>query len=98
MYRSPVVVADPLTHVDVDPPEELVPLSVLALDLAQPAEGWNIYLAGRGITVTVDDLGRTAIARGDARRLFVERRENEARGREKAAELVPSHPHRARWG
>ena len=59
--------------------DELIPLSHLALDLDVPPEGWTVYLEGRGIAVVADDLGRLAIARSDARQLFVERRENEAR-------------------
>ena len=93
MFRSPVV-ADPPPRVEVDPSaqdcavaEQLVPLSVLELDLAAPVEGWPTFLAARGVEIVLDDLGRAAIARGDARRLFTERRESEARGREKAAEL-----------
>jgi hypothetical protein len=64
-----------------------VPLSVLELDLPAPAEGWHVYLAGRGVEVTLDDIGRAAISRADARQVFDERREAEARRREKAAEL-----------
>ena len=44
-------------------------------------------LADRGIPITIDDIGRASVARADARRLFTEQREVEARGREKAAEL-----------
>ncbi len=46
--------------------------------------GWRGYLAGRGITVLVDDIGRSAVTRADARRLITERRESEARQREAA--------------
>jgi hypothetical protein len=62
--------------------EELVLLSVLSLDLDAPGGGWPVYLAGRGIAVVEDDLGRLSIARADARQLFVERREAEVRARE----------------
>jgi hypothetical protein len=62
-------------------------LSVLELDLAAPPLGWNVYLAGRGIAVVDDGIGRPAVARADARMLIAEQREAEARGREKAAEL-----------
>jgi hypothetical protein len=66
-------------------PADLVPLSVLALDLAAPSVGgWPAYLAGRGIAVVPDDIGRLAVSRDDARRLITERREAEARGREAA--------------
>ena len=64
----------------MDPADLLVPLSVLALDLSAPSVGgWPAYLAGRGIEVVADDLGRDSITRADARRLFTERREAEAR-------------------
>jgi hypothetical protein len=93
MFSRPAV-ADPTTHVDVDPPEasvdtrgyQLIPLSVLELDLPAP-ESWSAYLADRGISITIDDIGRAAITRDDARRLFDEGREAEARGREMAAEF-----------
>ena len=55
--------------------DELVVLSHLQLDIEQPPEGWNVFLAGRGIEVVEDDLARPAIARADARRLFAEQRE-----------------------
>ena len=82
MFRSPV--ADPpADHVVVDPPE-LIPLSVLALDLLAPAD-WSAFLADRGIEIVLDDIGRAAISRSDARRLFDEQRENEARKAEMRA-------------
>jgi hypothetical protein len=65
-------------------PAELVPLSVLALDLGEPSTGWSSHLADRGIEIVLDDLGRASIARSDARQLFDERRENECRAREVA--------------
>jgi hypothetical protein len=86
MFSRPAAAADPPTDVDVGDPPELIPLSVLALDLAEPAEGWSAFLADRGISITIDDIGRASISRSDARRLFDERREAEARGREMAAE------------
>ncbi len=86
MFRS-LPVTDPPPHVNVVPSEQLVPLSVLALDLPAPAEGWTGYLNSRGVAIVTDDLGRVAITRDDARRLFVEKREAEARGREMAAEV-----------
>ena len=58
---------------------EPVPLSQLRLDIEQPGEGWAAFLAGRGIEVVSDDIGRPSIARADARRLFAEQREHEAR-------------------
>ncbi len=66
--------------------DELIPVSHLELDLAPPSSrGWHVYLAGRGIRVRPDDLGRPAIPRKAARRLFVERAESEARARELTA-------------
>jgi hypothetical protein len=59
--------------------EPLIPLSVLALDLPAPAVGWHAHLAAKGIKVVGDDLGRDCVARGDARRLFDEKREHEVR-------------------
>ena len=56
-----------------------VPLSVLALDLAEPAEGWSNFLGRRAIKTIPDDLGRDSITRGDARRLLDEQREQELR-------------------
>jgi hypothetical protein len=65
--------------------DELIPLSVLELDLPAPAAGWLIELDRRGIEVVTDDLGRASITRADARQLFDEHREAEARAREVAA-------------
>jgi hypothetical protein len=59
--------------------EPTVPLSVLALDLAVPAEGWPNFLGRRAITTIPDDLGRDCISRGDARRLLDEKRETDLR-------------------
>jgi hypothetical protein len=59
---------------------ELIPLSVLELDMAPPSTGgWSAYLAGYGIAVVEDDIGRLSIARGAARHLLAEHREAEAR-------------------
>jgi hypothetical protein len=84
MFRTPV--AEPahdevISHVINNP----VPLSVLELDLSTPVEGWTIFLASRNIEIVLDDLGRLSISRVDARQLFDERREAEARKREAAA-------------
>jgi hypothetical protein len=60
--------------------EPLIPLSVLALDLAEaPADGWAAFLAGQGISIEFDDLGRRAISRGDAKQLLDAQRQNEIR-------------------
>jgi hypothetical protein len=58
---------------------DLVPLSHLSLDLPAPATGWQAELERRGIKVVTDDIGRQAVSRGDARQLFDEHRDNEAR-------------------
>jgi ParB-like chromosome segregation protein Spo0J len=62
----------------------LISLAERALSLDEPSPaGWDGYLAGRGIAVVVDDLGRPAITRGAARELITEHhkqhREHEAR-------------------
>ncbi len=93
MFRTPrsdgdltVTAAAPAEPVIVDPsPEPVVPLSHLELDLASPVEGWAAHLAVRGISITIDDIGRASVARIDARQLFDEKREAEARAREHAA-------------
>ena len=87
MFRNTAPAAEPAPEVDVVvDPDDLIPLSVLALDLAEsPVGGWVAYLAGRGVPVLADDIGRLAITRADARQLFDERREAEAHAREVAA-------------
>jgi hypothetical protein len=60
---------------------ELVPLSILALDLEPPAGGWHAYLAGRGVAVVRDSTGREAIHAEHARELFTEKREAAERAR-----------------
>ena len=60
----------------------LVPLSVLSLDLDPPPEGWTDYLSARNVAVELDDIGRLAITRSDARQLFDEHREAEVRAAE----------------
>jgi hypothetical protein len=65
---------------------ELIPLSVLALDLPEPVGGWAHELAGRGAVVVEDDLGRPSVPREVARALFAEHREQqEAVARRRAA-------------
>jgi hypothetical protein len=65
---------------------ELIPLVVLELSLAAPAE-WVAFLADRDMSIIIDDIGRPAVSRSDARLLLTEQREAEARRRERAAEL-----------
>jgi hypothetical protein len=67
-------------------PTDLIPLSVLQLDLPAPGSGWDAYLTGRGISIVLDHIGRKAVSSADARQLFDEQREVEARRREMAAE------------
>jgi hypothetical protein len=67
-------------------PADLIPLSVLQLDLDPPSVGgWAAYLADRGIAIVLDDIGRAAVSRQDAKMLIAERREAEARQPEAAA-------------
>jgi hypothetical protein len=84
MFHTKTTAAAEATHdvVVMDPPE-LVALSVLQLDLDAPAVGWDAYLTGRGIPIVLDHIGRSAISSVDARQLLEEKREAEARAREK---------------
>jgi hypothetical protein len=59
-------------------PADLIPLSVLQLDL-DPGEPWAAFLGRRGIRFVSDHIGRDAISAGDAQRLIAERREHELR-------------------
>jgi hypothetical protein len=61
------------------PAGEPIPLSVLALDLPSPVEGWPAFLAGHGISIAFDDLGRRCISRADAKRLLDVQRQDEIR-------------------
>jgi hypothetical protein len=70
------------------PAGEPIPLSVLALDLADaPADGWTVWLAERGIAVTFDDVGRPAISRADAKGLLAAQRQSEICRQDQAARL-----------
>jgi hypothetical protein len=82
MFRTPV--AEPASDVIV--PADLIPLSVLQLDLSEPPIGWIAFLADRHIGVVADDLGRSAISRADARQLFTEARADQVRKAEMHAE------------
>jgi hypothetical protein len=92
MFRNNTnTIAEPTSNVEEHPADDLhvgcdlVPLTVLALDLGEPSVGGrDAYLSGRGIPVVLDDIGRKAISRADARQLFDERREDEIRRREVA--------------
>jgi hypothetical protein len=77
MFRSTVTA--PAPPADVVDTSDLIPLSVLELDLPAPATGWLIELDRRGIAVVADDIGRDSLTKDDARELITEHRENEAR-------------------
>jgi hypothetical protein len=62
-------------------------LSHLELDLPAPTIGWAAGLAEKGVDIVTDDLGRACVARSDAKRLFDEQREAEARKREALARI-----------
>jgi hypothetical protein len=66
------------------PPSDLIPLSVLALDVAAPTTGWEPFLTVRNIAIVSDDVGRKAVSRDDARTLIAEKHENERRAQEVA--------------
>jgi hypothetical protein len=83
--KATAAVAEPASDVTHD--ESPVPVIHLALDLPEPPGGWTAFLNARGVEVVVDDLGRSAITRVDARRLFDEHREAEAVKAEKRAVL-----------
>lgn len=85
MFRSPAVAAPLPVKVEVAP--ELLPLSVLSLDLPEPSFGWPRYLTGRGIEVVSDDIGRLSVGRADARQLLDEHREREAQLAQHSAEI-----------
>ena len=72
-------------------PADMIPLSVLSLDLDVPIGGWNAPLTAGGIEIHTDDLGRRCILRTDARVLFTERAESEARQREAARRQAAEH-------
>lgn len=66
--------------------DDPIPLSVLALDLPEPGEGWAAFLAAHNITVSADDIGRPSVARADAKMLLAERRQaDEAAQRKREA-------------
>jgi hypothetical protein len=87
MFRNTATAAEapPQAEDVIVPADNLIPVSVLALDLdATPAGGWTAYLTGRGIPVVLDRIGRSAISSADARQLLDEKRDDEARKREAA--------------
>ena len=58
---------------------ELVPLSVLALDVGVPALGWTHELGRHNIRTVVDGIGRECIRAEDARTLVAAHHEDQAR-------------------
>lgn len=82
--------------VDLEPvpvdPAGLVPLSVLALEVPEPRGGWE----SRGVAVTVDDIGRRAVTRAEARRLLAEHAAEEERRRAERAAAIPGRKRGAR--
>jgi hypothetical protein len=73
MFRSTPADAGAAPADDVMVPAELIPLSVLELDVDPPSVGgWRAFLAGRGVAVVVDNIGRDAVTRADARRLIAD--------------------------
>lgn len=58
---------------------ELVPVSHLALDLAEPIAGWEADLLERGVEILEDDLGRPCVRREVLGDLLREERERLAR-------------------
>ena len=87
MFRNTPAVNTEHVDTQVSAPAEPIPLSVLTLDLAEPPiQGWSTYLASRGVELTLDDLGRLAVSRSDARMLLTEKREAETRRAELFAE------------
>jgi hypothetical protein len=67
--------------------EQPVLLAELARDLGEPADGWVVELSRRRVAVFEDDLGRRAVSRSDARALFAEHREAEARNARRREEI-----------
>jgi hypothetical protein len=82
MFSRPVVESPPV----VVEPHELIPLSQLALDMPEPAEGWRVFLQSRNIEVLRDDVGRRSISKSDVRLLLEEQAAAEEQARRKRRE------------
>jgi hypothetical protein len=82
MFKTTAPEPLPVKVVEVPAAADFVPLSHLSLDLDEPPIGWLAYLNNVGVEILTDDVGRKAIHRHDARRLFDEHREAEAHARE----------------
>jgi hypothetical protein len=65
---------------------DLIPLSVLELDLPTPVIGWSAYLSGRGVAVELDDIGRLSVSRDTARELLTEQQQQREASARKMAE------------
>jgi hypothetical protein len=87
MFRTTPAVDTEQVDADASTPAELIPLSVLELDLAAPVHGWAAYLTGRDVEVTLDDIGRLSVSRDVARMLLTERSEAEAEEARKRQEI-----------
>jgi len=82
MFRTAAAVA-PVEDV-ADPWSDLLPLSLLGLEMDAP-DDWRPHLEARGVAVLRDDVGRDAVSRSDARVLLAEYRDMVAREREAVA-------------
>jgi len=70
-----------------------IPVSHLALDVAEPLEGWLEFFRKRGVEVTDDQLGRPSVRRYVLGDLLDEQREREARLAERPQpEAAPVRP------
>lgn len=78
MFKSSAPAAVPVPEPVVSP-VELIPISVLALDLSEAPAGWLVELRRRGIEISVDGVGRLAVTADVARQLLEEERAAEAR-------------------
>jgi hypothetical protein len=91
MFRNTAPVAEPAEIEQGDSGRnhdaDLIPLSILALDLEAPAGDWAAYLAGQGVSIAFDDVGRRAISREAAKKLLDAQRQNEIRRQDQAARL-----------
>jgi hypothetical protein len=82
MFRTAPAAEPPVV---IDPADDPIPITHLALDLPEPATGWLVDLERRGIEVMVDDIGRRSVPRDVARMLLAEQAEAEVRRREVVA-------------
>jgi len=76
MFRTVHAVTEPDTDDLIVPTDNLIPLSVLQLDLA-PHDGWELDLAD--VTVIAADVGPASVSRVDAARLIAAHRASQTR-------------------